>query len=64
MFSEATSSQSECKKWTVDAGGTELEAGRGSREVSSADGSSRWLWGLGRWLRRGGLGDPERLAWF
>lgn len=43
-------------------GGTKVQAGLRLREVFSVGGSSRLLWGPGRWLRRGGLGDLEGLA--
>lgn len=50
------------KPWMVKAGSIELQVGLGLREVSQCSWSFRGIWGPGRWLRRGGLGDPEGLA--
>ena len=50
------------KPWMVKAGSAELQVGLGWREVSQCSWSFRGIWGPGRWLRRGGLGDPEGLA--
>ena len=39
-----------------------VRAVRRRQEVFSAGDSGKCLWGPGRWLRRGGLGDPKGLA--